>query len=193
MFVSRDTLSMRVGGRLSTDCHRHNTILGSCMWGKRVTVHITDVLRRIRMCVTSRIWMSHVTHMDESCHANRFVMSRIWMSHVTHLTALVMGHVTYTEESQWTHVWVMSCIWISQVTHLTTPKNESCYTHRWVMSRIWGSHTTHMGESCHTPWSVKMPPDGAQRNRRGENTTKCLPCTCVTWLVHIIGMSRSNV
>jgi len=224
-----------VDSRSSTDCNRHITIFGSCMWGKRVTVHNTNVLRRTRVWVTSRIWMSHVTHMDESCHAygwvtsriwmshvthmdeschaygwvmsriwmshvthmdesrhaNRCIMSRIWMSYVTHLTALVMCHVTHTEESWCTHVWVMWCIWISHVTHLTTPKDESCYTHRWVMSRIWGSHVTHMDESSHTPWSVKMPRDGAQRNRRGENTTKCLPCTCVTWLVNIIGMSRS--
>ena len=34
--------------------------------------------------VMSHIWMSHVTHMNESCHTYGWVMSHIWMSHVTH-------------------------------------------------------------------------------------------------------------
>ena len=29
--------------------------------------------------------MSHVTHMNESCHTYEWVMSHIWMSHVTHM------------------------------------------------------------------------------------------------------------
>jgi len=32
---------------------------------------------------TSHIWMSHVTHMNESCHTYEWVMSHTWMSHVT--------------------------------------------------------------------------------------------------------------
>ena len=34
----------------------------------------------------SHIWMSHVTHMNESCHTYEWVMSHIWMSHVAHIT-----------------------------------------------------------------------------------------------------------
>jgi len=30
-------------------------------------------------------WMSHVTHMNESCHTNKGVMSHIWMSRVTRI------------------------------------------------------------------------------------------------------------
>ena len=41
--------------------------------------------------------MSHVTHMNESCHAHEWVMSHTWMSHVTHMN-----------ESCHTHEWVMS-------------------------------------------------------------------------------------
>jgi len=35
--------------------------------------------------VMSHIWMSHVTHMNGSCHTYEWVMSHIWMSHGTHM------------------------------------------------------------------------------------------------------------
>jgi len=36
------------------------------------------------ICISmSHIWMSHVTHMNESCHTYERVMSHIWMSHDT--------------------------------------------------------------------------------------------------------------
>jgi len=68
--------------------------------------------------VMSHIWMSHVTHMHESCHTYELVMSHIWMSHVTHMN-----------ESCHTYEWVKSNIWMSHVTHM----NESCHTYEWVI------------------------------------------------------------
>ena len=62
----------------------------------------------------SHIWMSHVTHMNVSCHTYEWVMAHIWMSHVTHMN-----------ESCHTYEWVMSHIWMSHVTHM----NESCHTY----------------------------------------------------------------
>jgi len=38
----------------------------------------------------SHIWMSHVTHMNESRHTYEWVTSHIWMSHVTHMTRKCM-------------------------------------------------------------------------------------------------------
>jgi len=35
--------------------------------------------------IICHIWMSHVTHMNESCHTYEWAMSHIWMSHVTHI------------------------------------------------------------------------------------------------------------
>jgi len=61
--------------------------------------------------------MSHVTHMNESCHTYKSVMSHIWMSHVTHMN-----------ESWHTYGWVIS--------HM----NESCHTYEWIMSHIWMRH-----------------------------------------------------
>ena len=34
----------------------------------------------------SQIWMSHVAHLNESCHAQEWVMSHIWMSLASHTT-----------------------------------------------------------------------------------------------------------
>ena len=66
----------------------------------------------------SHIWMSRVTHMNESCHTYEWVTSHIWMS-----------HVTLMNESCHTYEWVMSHIWMSHVTHM----NESCHTYEWLI------------------------------------------------------------
>jgi len=72
-------------------------------------------------CVTSLVWMSYVSHMNEWCH-------------------------TCMHESCHTYEWVMSRIWMSHFTRM----NESCHTYEWVISHVWMSHVTHMNESCHT-------------------------------------------
>ena len=106
--------------------------------------------------VMSHIWMSHVTHMNESCHTYEWVMSHIWMSHVTHrnesshtyewvMSHICISHVTHMNESCHTYECVKSHVWMSQVTHM----NESCHTYEWVMLHIWMSHVTHTNKSCH--------------------------------------------
>ena len=88
--------------------------------------------------VMSHIWMSYVTHMNESCHTRmcsvtyEWVMACIWMSHITHMN-----------KSWHTHKWVMSHIWVRHVTHM----DESCHTCEWV---VWTSRVERMNESCHT-------------------------------------------
>jgi len=83
----------------------------------------------------SHIWMSHVTHMNESCHTYEGVMSHMWMSHVTH-TGIEAPHrlILYKDESthESTYEWVIL----------------SYHTYEWVISHIWMSHITHMNESC---------------------------------------------
>jgi len=68
----------------------------------------------------SYIYMSHVTHMHESCHTYTWVMSYIYMSHVTHM-----------HESCHAYTWVMSYI-----------RNES--RHHSIMSHTWIGHTQHI-------------------------------------------------
>jgi len=67
------------------------------------------------------IWMSHVTHMNATCHTYECVMPWIWMSHATH-----------TRMSQVTHTWMTH----PYVAHVT--------------SRVWMGHVTLTNESCHT-------------------------------------------
>jgi len=80
----------------------------------------------------SHIWMSHVAHMNESCHTYERVMSHIWMSHVTHMNEWycvcrwVMSHIdeschTYSQWRLWRNNPVM---------------DEWCCVYRWDMSHI---------------------------------------------------------
>jgi len=55
-----------------------------------------------------RVWMRHVTHMNESCHTYECIMSHAWISDVTHMTASC-----HARESCLTHM------------------NASCYTCEW--------------------------------------------------------------
>jgi len=105
--------------------------------------------------------MSHVIHVNVSCHTYKYVMSHMWMCHGTHvnesckiyeyvMSHICMGHGTHMHGSWHTYEWVMrhrhiSHIWTSHGTH-----TESNHTWEWVMSHIWMSHITHKNESCHT-------------------------------------------
>ena len=61
--------------------------------------------------VMSHIWMSHVTHMNASCHTYECVMSHIWMC----------------------HVW-MRPVWMRHVTHMNVSRMDaSCHTYKCVM------------------------------------------------------------
>jgi len=50
--------------------------------------HLHDSLIDSRKCVISRMWMSHVTHVNESRHTCERVMSLIWMSRVTRMNVM---------------------------------------------------------------------------------------------------------
>ena len=56
----------------------------------------------------SQVWMSHATHIDESCHTHEWVMSHTWISHVPHIS---MSHAKHMNESCHTYEGVMSHIW----------------------------------------------------------------------------------
>ena len=99
----------------------------------------------------SHIWMSHVTHMNESCHTYEWVMSHIWMSHVTMSHALRTSHVKHMYVSWHTFKWVMSRPRTSRVSEISNV-NELCHTYgwvmsmkkscQWVMSHKWMNHTS---------------------------------------------------
>jgi len=97
--------------------------------------------------------MSHVTHIDESCHTYERVTSHIWMSLVTHMKESCH---TYTCE------WIMSLLFHTEA-FLEALHHHVIWRHLgplessviWKKKRRehekrWISHATHMNESCHT-------------------------------------------
>jgi len=86
--------------------------------------------------------MSHVTHLNESCHTSEWVMSLIWRSHVT-------------------HPWVMSHFWMSHVTHL----KESCHASERVISPIEMRHNTLLNQACRSSdWVMHGICKGVEKN-----------------------------
>jgi len=70
------------------------------------------------------VWMSHITHTDESCLACVWVISHVWR------VMWVMLHIWMSlNESCDTYEWV----WMSHVTHT----DESCLTWVWGISHMW--------------------------------------------------------
>jgi len=88
--------------------------------------------------VVSRTWVSHVTHMNESCHTHMNETHHTYEWHVAHLRESCKWYVTRCEckgtrcKCQ-TYDWVMLHIWIRYITHMND------------MSHIW--------ESCANAWS----------------------------------------
>jgi len=86
------------------------------------------------------LWMSHVSHLNESCHENE--SWHTWMSHLTYIWVIL-----HMNESYVTYEWVVSRRWV--VTHIN------------VSSCTWISHVSHMNESshgndtCYFKWGIK--------------------------------------
>ena len=119
------------------------------IWVSYVTNMYTYGFTRRAWRIVSHVthMMSHVTHINESCHTCEWFMSHIWVSHVTHM------YICMIAQDAWEGLRVMSHIWVRNVTHMmshVTHMSESCQIYEWVMSHIWVSHVTHLSESCHT-------------------------------------------
>jgi len=125
----------------------------------------------------AHIWMSHGTHMNESCHtyewfesydAYEYDMSRIWHTY-EHGTHMNMAHIWIWHTYDHNHMCaIFICVPYTYGTHM----NESCHiwhtyeygTHMNIyMAHIWSyvchihmcaimhvEYGTHMNESCHT-------------------------------------------
>jgi len=102
--------------------------------------------------VMSHTWLSHVTHMTESCHTSEWIMSHVWISHDTHMneTRPHDCHTKRTSISPMIKERVMSYTGLRHVTQV----DESCHTSWCVMSHKLMSHVTQVDASCHTSWCV---------------------------------------
>jgi len=81
--------------------------------GPKLSVHSCSITRTMQETLEPLLmWMSHVTHMNESCHTYEWVAAHTWMSRVTHMNEschtyervmshIRMSHVTHTNESYW--------------------------------------------------------------------------------------------
>ena len=105
-------------------------------WGKKGTywkvkretekdAHVGNLETISQAWCSWQVWMSHVTHANESCH--------VWMSHKTSLDCLTkVVFVTSINESWHTCEWVMSHMRMSHFTYA----NDSCHTCEWVASQM---------------------------------------------------------
>ena len=107
---------------------------------------------------TSHLWMSHVTHMNETRHTDESIMSHTLMRHVKQMNEWCHTH-TWVMSHKWRHHIASAMIFFDVV--LTTmlyldicihfvPVHELVTTHTHTSHvRTWMSHITHMNESCH--------------------------------------------
>ena len=76
--------------------------------------------------VMSHIWMSHVTHMNESCHTYEWVMSHIHLTHTymyvheIHAYMYISMH-TFTREWDWNKVYE----YVYEYTYIYSHMNET--------------------------------------------------------------------
>jgi len=102
--------------------------------------------------VTTHVWMSHGTCMNESWHTHdfgaqsvfNFAQSRWNESWVTY--EYVMSHGPHIIESWHTYEWVMAHMCM----HHDVRMNESWHTYMRVVAHKWMSHGPHIIESWHT-------------------------------------------
>ena len=80
--------------------------------------------------------------MNELYHTYEWVMSHIWMSHITHMNVSCHNKQELNESCH-TYDWVMSHTWMSHVTH--TNRNHDHAT--WGQQ---GTHTQHTATHCNT-------------------------------------------
>jgi len=107
--------------------------------------YITRMYVSFRICervMSNILTLSHVAHMNTSCHNCAWVKSDEYMSLLPHVE---MSRVTHMNESWHTYEWVMAHIWMGHGTHM----NESWHTYEWVMAHIWMGNVIRMNESFH--------------------------------------------
>jgi len=126
--------------------------------------------------VMSHMWMSHVTHVNESCHTYEWVMSHTWMLHTR---ARIYGQrvracaaftcvtwLIHTCDMTHSHEWHDSFMCVTWLMHDMT---HSCVWHDSCMSATRGICMCDV-----THWFVSQD-----------------AFTCVTWLIHMCVLTHS--
>jgi len=113
----------------------------------------------------SHIWMSHVSHMNESCLTHEWVMSHIWMSHVSHMNESCLtyeSHVSRCRRRSKRRLWRCrkqraTAFWITRLPNKSWKTlSAKCYCPgRWDVSE-W---VIHWGEMWMNEWLIDMSPE----------------------------------
>ena len=168
-----------------------------------IHIHTTHIYER----VMSNICMSHVTHMNESCHTSERVMSHIWTSHVQCKNELRLSdrnaschtNECFMSHTRLSHVARTNC----NVTHFlfkcTTAHayitHYACITYN-DMIHAW--HSIHTQSDTHTEcytheWSatyVSVAKEPYKRDyilqKRPTHRVIRTWVNCVTWFMHDI-------
>jgi len=135
----------------------------------------------------SYMWMSHVTHVDGSCHI--FDVNPI--NYVEWVYSQIVSHASHVKQGM-LRIWIIQvaprmngsrhvtyeCVKphrrISHVIHMI----QSCHAHEWVVSQIWMNHITRVNESRHV---------------EGFRLVRVFAHVCVTWPIHTCEMTHPCV
>jgi len=124
---------------VSESCLTYEWVM-SRIWMSHVP-HINEswVMTYITLMARLPMWVSQVSHINESCHAYEWVMFHISMIQICRTCEWVMAHAGLFD-------WVMSRTWMSHVSWL------ACASHDGEVMRtdVNESCLTHMNESCST-------------------------------------------
>jgi len=136
----------------------HDTPWFIYMWDMTMSL-----VTRMTESVRSHIWVSHVTHINESHHTCEWVMSHARMRHFTH-----------RNESCHTHLWVTAH---PSMRHYYTRQQHLLHEYHTRTSANWMSHGTyewvmvHMNES----WHIWMSHGTYEHARPSANSTTKMP------------------
>jgi len=120
------------------------------------------------------MWMSHATHVNESCHTSIWVLHG-WLGVLGACLICQMAlHFAFFEshKNESRHTWM----------------NDSCHSCEWVTSHMRMSHVTHVNESRHTfIWvGMYMGLQSASRSLLPMNENKsCHICEWVTSHIYL--------
>jgi len=176
---------------------------------------------RLCVCLTyewvmSQIWISHISHMNESCLTYVWVMSHIWMSHVSSRLCVCLTSVSPISEHARMHAvprWLVyakrlktaqTTERLAYITASSASRAWMSLTYEWVMSHIWMSHVSHIGvrlrdmthpyvryDSCMCVCVCVCVCEGARLYDMTHSYVKHDSFMCVTRLIHIWDMTTN--
>jgi len=115
----------------------------SLQWTRRVTQKewVVPHIWSSHVVERSYVWMSHVTHMNETCHIYERDMSHIWTRHV--VPHIWRSHVLHINET--CQIWIRPVTYHCVLSQMfpTSRSHVTCVSYGRVMLHTWMSHVTH--------------------------------------------------